>query len=73
MGPHTPPGPKHHYHFQVFALDQVIPPDPALGYDALAAAMSGHVLASGELIGLGQADPNAAPRQPPAAPPAKPA
>ena len=22
MGPHTPPGPKHHYHFQVFALDR---------------------------------------------------
>ena len=28
MGPHTPPGPKHHYHFQVFALDQTIPAGP---------------------------------------------
>jgi para-nitrobenzyl esterase len=56
MGPHTPPGPKHHYHFQVFALDEAIPTLPALGYDALAAAMTGHVLASGELVGLGQAD-----------------
>jgi para-nitrobenzyl esterase len=63
MGPHTPPGPKHHYHFAVFALDEVIPVDPALSYDQLAADISGHVLASGELIGLGQADPNApAPR-----------
>jgi para-nitrobenzyl esterase len=73
MGPHTPPGPKHHYHFQVFALDAEVPPDPALSYDALAAAMTGHVLASGELVGLGQADPTAPPRQPaPAAPPPKP-
>jgi Raf kinase inhibitor-like YbhB/YbcL family protein len=73
MGPHTPPGPKHHYHFQVFALDQEVPADPALSYDALAAAMGGHVLASGEVVGLGQADPNAPPRAPaPAAPTAKP-
>ena len=56
MGPHTPPGPKHHYHFEVFALDRDIAVDPALSYDALAADMSGHVLASGEVIGLGQAD-----------------
>ena len=73
MGPHTPPGPKHHYHFQVFALDQEVPADPALSYDALAAAMGSHVLASGEVVGLGQADPNAPPRAPaPAAPTAKP-
>jgi len=70
MGPHTPPGPKHHYHFAVFALDETIPADPALSYDALAAAITGHVLASGELVGLGQADPNAPPRTPAAAPPA---
>jgi para-nitrobenzyl esterase len=59
MGPHTPPGTKHHYHFAVLALDQVVPADPALTYDALAAAIGGHVLASGEVVGLGQADPNA--------------
>jgi para-nitrobenzyl esterase len=70
MGPHTPPGPKHHYHFAVFALDRDIPVDPALSYNALAADMAGHVLASGEVIGLGQADPTAAPATPaPAAPP----
>jgi len=57
MGPHTPPGAKHHYHFAVFALDEVIPIDPALSYDALAAVMGGYVLASGEVIGLGQAEP----------------
>jgi para-nitrobenzyl esterase len=64
MGPHTPPGPKHHYDFQVFALDQVVPADPNLTYDALASAMKGHVLASGDVVGLGQADPNATPPSP---------
>ena len=68
MGPHTPPGPKHHYHFAVLALDEDLPADPALTYDALAAEIAGHVLASGELVGLGQADPTAPPRPPPPAP-----
>lgn len=71
MGPRTPPGPKHHYHFAVFALDRDIAVDPALTYATLAADMAGHVLASGEVVGLGQADPNAPPPTPvPAAPPA---
>ena len=65
MGPHTPPGPKHHYHFQVFALDETIAPTPIKTYADLTAAMNGHVLASGELVGLGQADPTAPPRVPP--------
>jgi para-nitrobenzyl esterase len=70
MGPHTPPGPKHHYHFAVLALDRDIAVDPALSFDALAADITGHVLASGEVIGLGQADPDALPATPvPAAPP----
>jgi para-nitrobenzyl esterase len=64
MGPHTPPGPKHHYHFAIFALDRAIPVDPALTYDALAADIGGHVLASGEVVGLGQADPTAPPPAP---------
>jgi para-nitrobenzyl esterase len=61
MGPRTPAGPKHRYHFGVFALDTTLPADPALSYEAMAAAMQGHVLASGEVIGLGQVDPNAPP------------
>jgi Raf kinase inhibitor-like YbhB/YbcL family protein len=68
MGPRTPPGPKHHYHFAVFALDREIAIDPTLTYDALAADMTGHVLAAGEMIGLGHADPDAKPPTPPAAP-----
>ncbi|MGH7648410.1 MAG: YbhB/YbcL family Raf kinase inhibitor-like protein [Gemmatimonadaceae bacterium] len=57
MGPHTPAGPKHRYHFQVFALDAAIPADAAGSYEALTGAMKGHVLASGEVIGLGQIAP----------------
>lgn len=55
MGPHTPPGPDHRYHFQVFALDTSIPSGEATTYAGLTAAMKGHVLASGEIVGLGHA------------------
>ncbi|MEO7360855.1 MAG: YbhB/YbcL family Raf kinase inhibitor-like protein [Gemmatimonadaceae bacterium] len=54
LGPRTPAGPKHRYHLQVFALDASLTLDPTANYAALIAAMNGHVLASGELIGLGQ-------------------
>jgi para-nitrobenzyl esterase len=59
-GPRTPAGPKHRYHFQLFALDSSIPPAGAATYATLVAAMRDHVLASGELIGLGQIDPDSA-------------
>jgi para-nitrobenzyl esterase len=58
MGPHTPPGPKHHYHLQLFALDTTLAPNAGDSYATLTQAMQGHVLAEGELVGLGQADPN---------------
>lgn len=65
MGPRTPPGPKHRYHFQVLALDSKLAVDPTTGtYDQLLAAMKDHVLASGEMVALGQADPNAPPAPP---------
>jgi para-nitrobenzyl esterase len=57
MGPHTPPGPKHHYHFQLFALDAALVADAGASYDALTGAMKNHVLAAGELVGLAQAPP----------------
>jgi para-nitrobenzyl esterase len=69
MGPHTPPGPKHHYHLQLFALDTTLAPEAGASYAALIGAMNGHVLAEGELVGLAQADPNAAPQAPAPAPP----
>ena len=61
MGPRTPAGPKHRYHLQVFALDTTLPAEAGANLAALTAAMKDHVLASGELIGLGQVDPNAPP------------
>jgi Raf kinase inhibitor-like YbhB/YbcL family protein len=57
LGPRTPAGPKHRYHFQVFALDRTVPADSAASYAALTAVMKDRVLASGETIGLGQAPP----------------
>jgi para-nitrobenzyl esterase len=63
MGPRTPAGPKHRYHLQVFALDTTLSGDMA-NYDALTGAMKGHVLASGEVVGLGQVDPTAPPPAP---------
>lgn len=72
MGPRTPAGPKHRYHFQMFALDTTLAPEALASYDTLTAAMKDHVLASGEVIGLGQVDPS--PTAPPPAPrPAAPA
>lgn len=61
MGPRTPAGPKHRYHFQVFALDITLPDEARATYDAMIAAMKDHVLASGEVIGLGQVAPPAGP------------
>ena len=62
LGPRTPAGPKHNYHIQVFALDTALPTDPPItALPALIAAMSGHVLASGEVVGLGSVDPDAPP------------
>jgi para-nitrobenzyl esterase len=57
MGPHTPAGPKHRYHLQVFALDTTLPDAARATYESLVGAMKGHVLASGEVIGLGQVAP----------------
>jgi len=61
MGPRTPAGPKHRYHFQVFAVDTQLPADAGATIESLTAALKDHVLASGELVGLGQVDPNAPP------------
>jgi para-nitrobenzyl esterase len=61
MGPRTPAGPKHRYHFQIFALDTTLAPEAIATFDNLTTAMKEHVLASGEIIGLGQAPPPPAP------------
>ncbi len=57
LGPRTPAGPKHRYHLQVFALDMPLPADAFASYATMTEAMKGHVLASGEVVGLGQVMP----------------
>jgi Raf kinase inhibitor-like YbhB/YbcL family protein len=51
-GPHPPAGPAHHYHFELFGLDAPLALADGAGLDQLVAAMSGHVLAKGELVAL---------------------
>ena len=52
-GPHPPEGdPPHHYHFEVFALDQTLDLHAGASREDLVKAMHGHVLAKGELVGL---------------------
>ena len=63
LGPRTPAGPKHRYHLQVFALDNSVSGESMAGangteaFTAMLNAMKGHVLASGEVVGLGSAPP----------------
>jgi para-nitrobenzyl esterase len=51
-GPHPHTGERQPYHFQVFALDIRLPRDPSLTFEQAVAAMQGHVLASGNLVGM---------------------
>ncbi|MCL2447617.1 MAG: YbhB/YbcL family Raf kinase inhibitor-like protein, partial [Polyangiaceae bacterium] len=52
VGPKPPRGHGvHHYHFQLFALDEPLGIAPGAERDALVLAMKGHVLARGELVG----------------------
>jgi len=50
MGPRTPPGPKDHYHFQIFALAAPLELKPDAGLNALTNALKADSLATGELI-----------------------
>lgn len=63
-GPRTPPGVDGRYHFAVFALDVMVPDEAAGSWQVLTDAMQGHVLASGEVLGIGHADPDAPPPAP---------
>ena len=49
-GPCPPPGRPHRYHFKVFALDARLALDTGACKADLMKAMSGHVLAQGELV-----------------------
>lgn len=51
-GPRPPVGdPAHAYHFQVLALDTMLDLPPGSDRDTVLAAVRGHVLARGELVG----------------------
>jgi Raf kinase inhibitor-like YbhB/YbcL family protein len=50
-GPCPPQG-THHYHFRVYALDKRLTVPATCDKARLLAAMQGHILAQGELIGL---------------------
>jgi Raf kinase inhibitor-like YbhB/YbcL family protein len=52
VGPFPPPGHgTHHYHFRVYALDKPLEVEAGLDQKALIAAMSGHIIDTGELVG----------------------
>jgi Raf kinase inhibitor-like YbhB/YbcL family protein len=54
FGPKPPPGKPHHYHFRVYALDVLLPLKPAASAAEVQRAMSGHILAQGDLVGIYQ-------------------
>jgi Raf kinase inhibitor-like YbhB/YbcL family protein len=47
-----PPSGTHHYHFKAYALDTELDIAQKSGAKELEKAMSGHILATGELVGL---------------------
>ena len=54
-GPCPPPGPAHHYHFTIYALDAELSGlSPLTSGPTLVKAMRGHVLAKAELVGVFQ-------------------
>lgn len=58
FGPKPPAGdPPHRYHFQVFALDEMLDLPAGADRAALLEAVRGHVLAAGELIGTYRRQP----------------
>jgi Raf kinase inhibitor-like YbhB/YbcL family protein len=52
FGPRPHGSSPHHYHFQLFALDASLDLADGADREALLAAMNGHVLAKGDLVGL---------------------
>ncbi len=60
-GPHAHGATRQQYFYQVLALDTVLQPKPGASLESLEAAMKGHVLASGAVVGISYQDPQAAP------------
>jgi Raf kinase inhibitor-like YbhB/YbcL family protein len=51
-GPCPPAGKSHHYVFRLYALDVRLALPPGALRDRMEAAMSGHILAEGQIIGI---------------------
>jgi Raf kinase inhibitor-like YbhB/YbcL family protein len=51
MGPGAPPGPHHHYTFELFALDTKLDLTPDATRADVLKAMQGHILGKGVLVG----------------------
>jgi Raf kinase inhibitor-like YbhB/YbcL family protein len=51
MGPGAPPGTYHHYTFELYALDTKLELGPDATRDQVVAAMQGHILGKGVLVG----------------------
>jgi Raf kinase inhibitor-like YbhB/YbcL family protein len=54
MGPAPPPGKPHHYHFRLYALDQLLRLRGVAGRQQVLESIKGHILAEAELVGLYQ-------------------
>jgi Raf kinase inhibitor-like YbhB/YbcL family protein len=52
MGPGTPPRATHHYHLEVLALDTTLPLMTGASRADVASAIQGHVVGTGEVVGL---------------------
>jgi Raf kinase inhibitor-like YbhB/YbcL family protein len=51
FGMRPPKGPPHHYHVEVFALDDTLDVPDGADRERVLDAMNGHVLAKGEIVG----------------------
>lgn len=51
-GPCPPPGSSHHYHFKLYALDEMLETEVAVDKNDLLGKMENHILAKGEIVGL---------------------
>jgi Raf kinase inhibitor-like YbhB/YbcL family protein len=51
FGMRPPPGPAHHYHLEIFALDSMLDLPDGADRERVLDAMRGHVLAKGEIVG----------------------
>jgi Raf kinase inhibitor-like YbhB/YbcL family protein len=58
FGPRPPPGHgPHHYHFELFALDKLLPMEPDMPLGELLNALKGNTIAKADLVAICEAPP----------------